>query len=234
MNQRDIIPNQHDVPNRQQAIGADRTPERKRAALRRHLVRQLIVELALPLGGYYGLRAAGVNPWLALVVPALLTVPFIAYSAIRQRRVDAVALFALAFILVGTVMTLVTGDPRTLLVRDSWIFGAVGLWVLATLFTQHPFMRSASRAVVTAKVGEEGYRQWDTRWDNDSGFRGHLRVLTAVWGAGFALDAVVRIVLAYSLPIDAVPLASTLQWLVVLGGLLAFHTVYVTKRGLKV
>jgi len=220
--------------NRQQAIATDRTPQQKRAAVRRHLMRQLLVELVLPLGGYYALRAAGVNPWLALVAPALLTVPFLAYSAIRQRRIDMVALFTLSMIVVGTAMSMVTGDPRTLLVRDSWIFGALGLWVLATLFTRYPFMRSAARTIVTVKIGEEGYRQWDARWDNDSRFRSQLRVLTAVWGLGFALDAVVRVVLAYTLPVDSVPLVSTLQWLVVLGGLFAFHYAYVTKHGLKV
>lgn len=72
------------------------------------------------------------------------------------------------------------------------------------------------------------------RWDNDSRFRAQLRVLTAVWGPGFALDAVVRVVLAYTLPVDLVPLVSTLQWLVVLGGLFAFHYAYVTEHGLKV
>ncbi|MFX0581307.1 VC0807 family protein [Nocardia nepalensis] len=220
--------------NQQQAIATDRTPQQKRAAVRRHLARQLIVELALPLGGYYALRAAGVNPWLALIAPGLLTVPFLAYHAIRQRRIDMVALFTLSMIVVGTAMSMVTGDPRTLLVRDSWIFGALGLWVLATLFTQHPFMRSAARTIVTVKIGEEGYRQWDARWDNDSRFRSQLRVLTAVWGMGFALDAVVRVVLAYTLPVDSVPLVSTLQWLVVLGALFTFHYVYVTKHGLKV
>ncbi|MEV6338131.1 VC0807 family protein [Nocardia vinacea] len=220
--------------NQQQAIATDHTPQQKRAAVRRHLVRQLIAELVLPLGGYYALRAAGVNPWLALVAPALLTVPFLAYRAILQRRIDMVALFTLSMIGVGTAMSMVTGDPRTLLVRDSWIFGALGLWVLATLFTRHPFMRSAARTIVTVKVGEEGYRQWDARWDSDSRFRSQLRVLTAVWGLGFALDAVVRVVLAYTLPVDSVPLVSTLQWLVVLGGLFAFHYAYVTKHGLKV
>ena len=85
------------------------------------------------------------------------------------------ALFTLAAIVVGTAMSLVTGDPRTLLVRDSWIFGALGLWVLATLFTQHPFIRTTSRTIVTVKVGEEGYRQWDARWDNDCRFRSWLR-----------------------------------------------------------
>ncbi|WP_433683828.1 VC0807 family protein [Nocardia sp. CA-119907] len=220
--------------NQQQTIAAERTPQQKRAALRRHLGRQLLVELVLPLGGYYGLRAAGVDPWLALIAPALLIVPFLAYHAIRQRRIDMVALFTLTMIVVGTVMTLVTGDPRTLMVRDSWIFGVLGLWVLATLFTQFPFMRTAARTIVTVKIGEEGYRQWDARWDSDSRFRSQLRLLTAVWGTGFVLDALVRVALAYTLPVDSIPLVSTLQWLVVLAALIAFQNFYVTKHGLKV
>ncbi|MFI7666275.1 hypothetical protein [Nocardia sp. NPDC049526] len=40
-----------------------------------------------------------------------------------------------------------------------------------------------------------------------------------MWGSGFALDAVVRVVLAYTLPVDSVALVSTLRWLVVLGAL---------------
>ncbi|WP_141717398.1 VC0807 family protein [Nocardia altamirensis] len=217
-----------------QAAAADRTPQQKRAALRRHLLMQLILEVVLPLGSYYALRAAGVNPWLALIAPGLLIAGILAYRAIRQRRVDAMALFTLSLIVVGTVMTVLTGDPRTLMVRDSWIFGVLGLWVLATLLTQRPFMRIAARAIVTVKIGEEGYRQWDARWDNDSRFRGHLRLLTAVWGTAFVVDAVIRILLAYTLPIDAIPLVSTVQWLVVLAALIAFQNVYVTRHGLKV
>jgi hypothetical protein len=216
-----------------QQATAESTQEQNSAALRRHIVRQALIEVALPVGGYYGLRVAGVNVWVALIAPALLVLPFFVYRAIRQRRVDTLALFTLTMIVVATAMSLVTGDPRTLLVRDSWIFGALGLWVLGTLFTQHPFMRTAARTIVIMKVGEEGYRQWDARWDNDSQFRHGLRVLTAVWGLGFTLDAAVRVPLAYTLPIDLVPLVSTLQWLVVLAGLLTFHNAYMTRRGLK-
>jgi len=43
----------------------------------------------------------------------------------------------------------------------------------------------------------------------------------------------VRVLLAYTLPIDSVPLGSTVQWLVVLGGLLVFQNLYITKHGLK-
>ncbi|MGX1778476.1 VC0807 family protein [Nocardia brasiliensis] len=219
--------------NQDETITLEPAPEQKRAALRRHLVRQLTVELVLPLGGYYALRAAGVNPWFALIVPGLLVLSFIGFHAIRQRRVDTVALFTLTMIVVGTVTALLTGDPRTLLVRDALIFGALGLWVLATLLTERPFMRIMARTIVTVKLGEQGYREWDARWDNDSRFRSHLRVLTAVWGLVFTSDALVRVLLAYTLPIDSVPLVSTVQWLVVLACLLAFHYVYVTKHGLK-
>ncbi|GAB2518631.1 VC0807 family protein [Nocardia heshunensis] len=212
----------------------ERSPAQKRAALRRHIARQVILELILPIGAYYGLRAAGVSPWTALVAPALLTLPFLAYDALRHRRVDAVALFTLTMIAAATLVSLVTGDPRTLLVRDSWLFGAIGLWILATLGTQRPMMRSMARTVVTVKIGEAGYREWDARWDSDSRFRHHLRMLSAVWGAGFTLDAVIRIVVAYSLPLDAIPLVTTLQWLAVLGGLIGFHIFYVNRNGLKV
>lgn len=121
--------------------------------LRRHVARQVILELLLPIGAYYGLRAAGVDPWVALVAPALLTLPFLVYDALRRRRVDAVALFTLTMLAVGTVVSLVTGDPRTLLVRDSWLFAAIGLWILATLFTSHPMMRGMARTIVTVKIG---------------------------------------------------------------------------------
>ncbi|AYF76733.1 hypothetical protein D7D52_26240 [Nocardia yunnanensis] len=212
----------------------DRTDAQKRAALRRHVARQVILELILPLGVYYGLRAAGFSPWTALIAPALLALAFLGYDAVRHRRVDAVALFTLTMIVIGTVVSLVTGDPRTLMVRDSWLFGLIGLWILATLFTRHPMMRSMARTIVTVKIGEAGYREWDARWDSDARFRHRLRVLSAVWGAGFAADAVIRIVVAYSLPLDAIPLVTTLQWLVVLGGLIGFHIFYVNRNDLKV
>ncbi|MBF6330640.1 hypothetical protein [Nocardia transvalensis] len=74
---------------------------------------------------------------------------------------------------------------------------------------------------------------WDARWDNDSRFRRRLRLLTAVWGTVFVLDGLVRVILAYTLPIDSIPLVSTMQWLVVLGALIAFRNFYISKHGIK-
>ncbi|WP_372406799.1 VC0807 family protein [Streptomyces luteireticuli] len=206
---------------------------RNTAAVRRHLALQLVFELALPLGGFYGLQAMGVGQWLALLVGSLLAVPWIVHGMVKRRRVEAMAVFTLVLMIAGALMTLVTGDPRVLLIRDSWIFGLIGLWILGTLPTRRPFILAMTQAVVTARVGEEGWRTWLSQWDGNAVFRRRLRVLTAVWGLGFTLDAGVRVVLAMTLPVGSVPLVSTVQWLVVLAGLITFHKRYVDRHGLK-
>jgi hypothetical protein len=216
------------------ADGADAVPARRRTtALRRRLAAQLLFELVLPLGSYYGLRAAGVGQWLAMVVGGVLVLPWIGYGLVRQRRVETMAVFALTLVVVGTVLSLITGSPRVLMLRDSWLTAAIGLWVLGTLPTQRPFIMMSSRGIVIAKVGEAGLAAWEARWDAEPTFRHQLRLLTAVWGTVFLLDAVLRVVLVYTIPVDAFPLTSTVLWLMMLGGLIAFHNSYITRRGLK-
>ncbi|HWC78594.1 MAG TPA: hypothetical protein VG756_01400 [Pseudonocardiaceae bacterium] len=65
----------------------------KTRRLRGHLARQLLFELALPLGGYYGLRALGVGSLPALILGGLLTVPWIGYGMVRNRRIAAMPVF---------------------------------------------------------------------------------------------------------------------------------------------
>jgi hypothetical protein len=205
-----------------------------RAAARRRIARQLLLEFALPLGGYYGLVGAGLSPWAALTVSGLLALPWLVAGMVRNRRVEAMPLFTLALVAVGALMSLVTGDPRVLLIRDGWVTAVVGLWVLGTVPTRRPFMLTAARSIVEAKVGRAGAQEWLRRWDHEPVFRRQIRLLSTVWGAGFFVDSLIRVVLAYTLPLAAVPLVGSLQWLVVLGGLFVFHYQYVTRNGLKV
>ncbi|MFE6684865.1 VC0807 family protein [Streptomyces sp. NPDC057743] len=203
------------------------------ARLRRRLAAQLLFELVVPLGSYYGLRALGAGQWLSMVAGGLLTLPWIGYGIVRQRRVEAMAVFALCLVVVGALLSSITGSPRVLMVRDSWLTAAIGCWVLGTLLTRRPFIMTASRGIVIAKVGEAGLVAWEARWDAEPTFRHHLRLVTAVWGAVFLLDAVLRVALAYTIPVDSFPLVSTVLWLALLGGLLTFHNWYLTRNGLK-
>lgn len=210
-----------------------RTQAQKTAALRKLIVLQLVFELALPLGGYYGLRAAGVSQWAALAIGSILAAPWLVHGMVKRRRVEVMAVFTLTLMAVGALMSVVTGDPRTLLVRDSWLAALAGFWVLGTLLTRRPFMMTMAQTIVAAKVGEAGWREWEARWGTEPAFRRAIRVLTAVWGAVLTLDAGVRVVLALTAPVDLVPTLSTVQWLVVLAGLLVFHNRYITRHGLK-
>lgn len=206
---------------------------RRTKALRRQIAAQLFFELALPLGSYYGLRAAGLSQWLSMVVGGLLLLPWIIYGLVRRRRVDAMAVFTLSVVVMATALSLVTGSPRVLAIRDSWVTALIGLWALGTLLTRRPFIMTASRGIIIAKVGEAGLAEWEARWDTEPVFRHQLRFISAVWGSLFLLDAVLRVVLVYTIPMDSFPLASTLLWLAMLGGLIAYHNWYITRHGLK-
>ncbi|MEU6331126.1 VC0807 family protein [Streptomyces sp. NPDC047049] len=223
----------HQAPQTGTDASAAATARGRTAALRRRLAAQLFFELALPLGSYYGLRAAGAGQWLSMVVGGVLLLPWIGYGIVRQRRVEAMAVFTLSLVVAGTLLSLITGSPRVLMIRDSWLTAAIGLWVLGTLLTRRPFIMTASRGIVIAKVGEAGLAAWEARWDDEPAFRHHLRLITAVWGAVFLLDALLRVVLVYTIPLDAFPLTSTVLWLVMLGGLFTFHNWYLTRHGLK-
>lgn len=219
------------VAGDEQAAAAER--RRRTTALRRRLVGQLLFELVLPLGSYYVLRGIGAGQWLSMIVGSVLLLPWIGWGLVRQRRLETMAVFTLSIVVAGTLISLLTGSPRVLMIRDSWLTGAIAVWVLGTLLTRRPFMMTASRGIVIAKIGEEGLAAWEARWDVEPLFRHHLRFITAVWGAGFLLDALARITLAYTVPVDAFPLISTLLWLAILGSLIVFHNVYITRNGLK-
>ncbi|MGW2599013.1 VC0807 family protein [Streptomyces klenkii] len=212
---------------------AGRTERQKGVSARRFPLLQLVFDVILPLGSYYGLRALGLSQWWCLALGTVLGLPWIVHGIVKRRKVDVMGLFTLSIMAVATLLSLVTGDPRTLLVRDSWLTAVIGLWVLGTVPTRHPFMLAAMRNVFLAKGGEEAAAGWDSRWDASPAFRRKIRFLTGVWGTVFTLDAGVRVACAATLPVDTVPTVNTVQWLVVLAGLMVFHKHYITRKGLK-
>ncbi|MFF4218938.1 VC0807 family protein [Streptomyces nondiastaticus] len=209
-----------------------RTEHQEGASAQRFLLLQLVFDVALPLGSYYGLRVLGLSQWWCLTLGTLLGLPWIVHGIVKRRKVDVMGLFTLSIMAVATLLSLVTGDPRTLLIRDSWLTAVIGLWVLGTVPTRRPFMLGAMRNVFLARGGEEAAAGWDSRWDTDPAFRQKLRFLTGVWGTVFTLDAGVRVACAAVLPVDTVPTVNTVQWLVVLAGLMVFHKRYITRKGL--
>lgn len=179
---------------------------------RTELITMFVFDIGVPLGLFYGLRLAGVNQWLALLVSGASPLLRIAYRLVTTRRIEGMALLALAIMVCGTAVGLLTGDPRLLLARESYITALLGLGMLATLLGRRPFVLSAMLQLLP----EPTARSWRHSWAHDPPFRRVMRLITAAWGGAFLIDALARVVMAYTLPVDIVPVLSIALLLVML------------------
>ncbi|MFF2120153.1 VC0807 family protein [Kitasatospora sp. NPDC058184] len=206
------------------------------APRRTALLLPLLIDLVLPLAVYYGLRSAGADQWWALLWSAAVPAVTVVVRLVRTRRVDFLALLILSMIALGLVLSILTGDARTLLIREAWtgmLGGLLGVWLLASVGYGRPALMVVFRSFVQAKAGEDGLRAWEARWEQDSAFRHGVRVLTAVWGAASLLNALAQLAFAYLLPIDTAPAAMNLCWPVIAAPLLVFHLRYTRRHGLR-
>ncbi len=184
----------------------------------------LFWDVGLSLVAYYGLRAMGASPYVALLGGTLTAGLRIIYVWLRTRRFDGFAAFMLAEFGLGLGLALVTGDTRFLVAKDSFSTGAAGLIFLATCVIGRPMVWHAA-----ARFQPAARAELERRWDTDPGFRRAFRVLTLVWGAGLLIESVVRVVVAYTLHVDtAAGLSLVLR--IVTTGLLVLWTIVAVRR----
>ncbi|SEP09219.1 VC0807 family protein [Amycolatopsis saalfeldensis] len=195
----------------------------------------VVFEVVVPMVLFYGLRAAGVSQWWALMSGVLVAGPYVVWTIWRNRRVDLVALVTLSVLVLSVVLGLLSDDPRTLVIREGWtaaLGGLFGAWMLVTVFLGRPAQLTLGRTIAEVKRGAEGAAAWAGRWDTDARFRRGLRVNTAAWGAVLLAGAVVHVVLVYALPIDLISVVTTVVWFASLAGLIAWHVWYLKKENL--
>ncbi|NUR70856.1 MAG: hypothetical protein HOU81_08540 [Hamadaea sp.] len=206
------------------------------ATSRRAIISSLLTDLVAPLAVYYGARLLGVSQWGALLVSAVIPIGVVVQRFVRRRQVEYFALFVITVFALGAVLSALTGDPRTMLVREAWIGmvgGLAGAWLLGSLLRGRPALMVVFRSFVLAKSGPDGLRTWAARWDHEPGFRHGLRVLTAVWGIALLLTAVLQVLFAYALPLDVAPAAMNFTWPVIAVPLFVFHLAYTKRHNLR-
>lgn len=204
-------------------IAADTT--RRTADPRRAVIVNLAFNLVAPLALFYGLRAAGVDQWLALVLGAIPPTAHAVHGVIVRRKIDALALFTLSILGLSVVTSFVTGSPRFLLAKDGWMTAIAGVWILATLW-RTPFLQQ----FLLSFTSGETHERFVLSWRDSPTYRHVLRMATVMWGVGLLGDSVVRVVLAYGLPVDQVPLINTLQYFVVYLALEIGTRLYIRRK----
>jgi hypothetical protein len=160
----------------------------------------LVVDVAIPLALYYGLKALGVSDLIALlagVVPGLVSS---GVSLVRERRTDLVGMAVVVSMVASTVVAVIGGDARLLLVRNAWVslpFAGITLWSL-----RHP---QPLTYIVTRAMFARRADLMDELWETNARFRHAWKWITVFWGFASIVDAIVRVILSYTLPISVVP-----------------------------
>ena len=152
----------------------------------------VIFDLAGPLVAYQMLRSAGLSSISALVLSGVLPGVAVLGGFIRHRRLDAVGALVLAGIAVGTVLGLVSGNARLVLVEGSVPTAVFGLLCLASLRSRRPLIFRFALEFMGPDTprGQDFAGLWQYY-----GFRHVFRVFTVVWGVTYLIEAAARVVI---------------------------------------
>ncbi|MFE7541455.1 VC0807 family protein [Streptomyces platensis] len=167
----------------------------------------LIVDAGIPMASYYllsdgfGFSTVAALGWSS-VVPALRTV----WGLVRSRSVNGLALLMLVVNVVGLALSAVAGDPRLMMAKDSGVSSVVGIAILLSVRTRRPLMTAGLKPWVT-KGSASGNAAWDRLTAGSERFRRAERRFSAIWGTALLTECVVKVIGAYTVPVD------TMVWL---------------------
>ncbi|WP_181781445.1 VC0807 family protein [Pseudonocardia pini] len=162
------------------------------------MLRGLALDVGLPVLAYYALHLLGASDWIALLAASAVAAVRVVWSAVRARKLNVFATVMLLVYGAGFAMAFFTGDPRTLLLRNSLITASVGTVFLVTAIRgKRPLTLAALQSFTPAKAAEA-----QLEYDTDPHVRRGHRFSSTVWGVGLLAEAVLRVPLVYLLPVD--------------------------------
>ncbi|MGX9891593.1 VC0807 family protein [Streptomyces sp. NPDC002276] len=177
------------------------------AGSRKKNLAPLLLDVAVPIGSYYLLKSGfGMGTVAALgwssAVPAVRTV----WGIVVERTINAFAALILFVNVVGLSLSLVAGDPRLMLAKDSGVSSAIGIGVLVSVAMGRPMMTAGMKPWLV-KGEPEREAAFERLLTGSAAFRRAERRFSVVWGVALLGECVARVVGAYTLPVD------TMVWL---------------------
>lgn len=149
-------------------------------------------DIAGPLAAYALLRAEGLSAVISLVLSGVFPAVGVAIKFIRDRRVDAIGVLVLAGIAVGTLLGLLSGNARLVLVEGSVPTAVFGVLCLGSLWSGRPLMYRF--AIEFMGADSPRGREFEALWQYPQ-FRHVFRVMTIVWGIAYLAEAAARVVI---------------------------------------
>ncbi|HVV22158.1 MAG TPA: VC0807 family protein [Pseudonocardiaceae bacterium] len=160
----------------------------------------LVLDVAVPLGAYYLLRHVGFSLVTSLAVSGLLSSVRVVWTAVRERKVDGLAAAVLVLTVISIPIAFVTGSPKLMLAKEALGTGPLGVWVIVSALISKPAMANGMRAFLARTEGSA--LAWEQLVAGSARFRSSLNAASMVWGIGFLVECLSRLVMVIVLPVD--------------------------------
>ncbi|CAO3594591.1 unnamed protein product [Absidia cylindrospora] len=167
--------------------------KKRRALMFRRISYMVVMNAALPIALYYILKSHIPAVW-ALVLSSTPTILSVIVQAIFMRRVDSIGIAVIFGFILSVILASTNGDPKLLLLRESFVTAGVGVVCAVTLiplrirsFVMKPVLYYLARDLIPLRPVE--FKDPVTRppqkrilfyWNHSPFLRRHLRILTAI------------------------------------------------------
>ena len=170
-------------------------------------LRPLMLDVGIPVGTYYLLRDAfGVSLWLSLALSSTGPAVRAIAGLVAERTLNLLAMLMLAVTLAGIAVSFLTGDPRTMIAKDSIISSVIAFAILGSVVLRRPLMSTGLKPFMT-----RGEPRRTAAWDRLSAasprFRRLELLFSTIWVLALLADCAARLAGAYTLPV------TTMMWL---------------------
>ena len=170
-------------------------------------LRPLLIDVGIPVGSYYLLHnALGVSLWLSLALSSIGPAVRAIVGLAARQELNLLALLMLAVNLAGIAVSLLTGDPRAMIAKDSVISSVIAFGILISAALRHPLMSAGLKPFIT-KGKTERMAAWDRLSTASARFRRLEIIFSTIWGLALLAECAARLVGAYTLPV------TTMVWL---------------------
>lgn len=154
----------------------------------------LILNIALPYLTYQ-LLIDHTSSIIALSVASLIPLLDTIITLVKSRKIDVFSSFIFLGMVLSVLAVVVGGDERFILLRESYVTAIMGCLFLGSLFFQKPLIYYFALRFTNNNPAIIA------NWSNPA-YRNTFRLMTLVWGLSLVLEAVLKIVLVYSLSVS--------------------------------
>ncbi|QOV36463.1 hypothetical protein IM697_41835 [Streptomyces ferrugineus] len=177
----------------------------------------LVIDVAVPIGAYYLLKNGfGMSTLMALALSSVVPAVRTGWGVVKAREVNGMAALILVVNVVSLLLSFVAGDPRLVIAKDSAISSTIAIGILVSVGLGKPMMTAGMKPwVVKGDARREA--AWARLQGGSARFRRAERMFSLVWGVVLLTECVVRVVGAYTLPVDTMVWVGNVIMVVAMG-----------------